>query len=636
MMTWISRWFSQATASKDYRSSDYLVLWLILAAGVVLRFWGLGNIGLHGDEETMAMPAMAILDTGHPHLPSGMYYARALLNIYLMSGSVWLFGESEWAFRLPSVIVGSFAGLAAFFMGRRFLSPQLNLAFVATITLLPGMIEVSQTARMYVFLVTCLIWFGACLFRWERDQRISSLMLALLVWVLSLHFHTLAIFAAPLFLFPGLSRRSWTQFIQGGAAFLAGGLLFRLYGRWISSKYPQDEERPPPLEEGSTQSAIEALLSGNKWLAVAIVLTVVALAILLLVKSVRRGGWVQMAPVLLVVSALLSMAVLHYHLGGILLMLGVVFWLRDRALPRSWLIAAMLLAAVMGGFHLGVLHNTGLYPGRKVIGAIVGTPSVWPTLRFLEYSPFAGIVYGGVFLFALCRFANGRPLPMHVLFFAMAVWAPLLILGYFAWWVPPRYAIGQVGFFLMCTVAGLAYVARERNWIADGSRLSGPKLALLAVVTTILINPIEFGRTVNPDYTNHPDHKGAAEYIKNLDLNPDAILIAEDILQQTYYLGSVDYYLREIDRAHGYAVVQDGRLVDQYTATEVLGTGAELEAVLDAGGERDVYVIGSGENFLEGERLFRGRGIAEVLESERLEVVYTGRDAKTKIWKLVR
>jgi hypothetical protein len=155
-------------------------------------------------------------------------------------------------------------------------------------------------------------------------------------------------------------------------------------------------------------------------------------------------------------------------------------------------------------------------------------------------------------------------------------------------------------------------------------------------VTTILINPIEFGRTVNPDYTNHPDHKGAAEYIKNLDLNPDAILIAEDILQQTYYLRNVDYYLREIDRAHAYAVVRDGRLVDQYTGAKVLGTGAELDAVLDASGERDVYVIGSGENFLEGERLFRGRGIAEVLGSERLEVVYTGRDAKTKIWKLVR
>ena len=49
-----------------------------------------------------------------------------------------------------------------------------------------------------------------------------------------------------------------------------------------------------------------------------------------------------------------------------------------------------------------------------------------------------------------------------------------------------------------------------------------------------------------------------------------------------------------------------------------------------------VYVIGSGENFNNGDRMFRGEGIADVLSSDRLLVVYTGRDGKTKIWKLWR
>ena len=154
----INRWFKPVTASQDYRRADYVLLGLILFVGTVLRFWGLDNVGLHGDEETMAMPALSLLENGEPRLPSGMYYPRALIHIYMMSGSVWMFGESEWAFRLPSAIVGSLAVLAAFFMGRRYLSPQFNLAFVATVALLPGLIEVSQTARMYVFLVTCMIW----------------------------------------------------------------------------------------------------------------------------------------------------------------------------------------------------------------------------------------------------------------------------------------------------------------------------------------------------------------------------------------------------------------------------------------------------------------------------------------------
>ena len=96
MLFIVNRWFEQVAASRDYRGSDYLLLVIILSVGTFLRFWGLGNVGLHGDEETMAMPAMSILESGQPLLPSGMFYPRALLNIYLMSGSVWMFGESEW------------------------------------------------------------------------------------------------------------------------------------------------------------------------------------------------------------------------------------------------------------------------------------------------------------------------------------------------------------------------------------------------------------------------------------------------------------------------------------------------------------------------------------------------------------
>jgi hypothetical protein len=161
-------------------------------------------------------------------------------------------------------------------------------------------------------------------------------------------------------------------------------------------------------------------------------------------------------------------------------------------------------------------------------------------------------------------------------------------------------------------------------------------LSVLVLVSAALINPVVLGRTVNPDYRIYPDHKGAARYISDLDLTTDPILIAEDVLQQTYYLGNVDYWLREIDDAQRFSVIRDGRLIDLYTATEVLGTGAELEAVLDHNHQNDIFIIGSGENFVDGKRNLRGRGIAEILDSDRLEVVYEGRDGKTKIWKLVR
>ena len=71
-----------------YSRRDYLFLAFIVVLGISLRFWGLGNAGLHGDEETMAMPAMQILESGLPVLPSGMLYPRAVSQLYLMASSV--------------------------------------------------------------------------------------------------------------------------------------------------------------------------------------------------------------------------------------------------------------------------------------------------------------------------------------------------------------------------------------------------------------------------------------------------------------------------------------------------------------------------------------------------------------------
>jgi hypothetical protein len=388
------------------------------------------------------------------------------------------------------------------------------------------------------------------------------------------------------------------------------------------------------LEADVPQTAFDALATGNGWLLVISAAAIAALASVALTKMVKRAEWLQVVPVLLVAFGLLAMAFLQYHIGGILLMLGTVFWLREQSLPPKWLLAPLLVAVVLTLVHLGVLYNTGLFPGRKLIGAVVGTLSVWPILRFLEYSPVAGAIYGIVLMFALIRFTKDKPLPMHFLFFAMAVWVPLLQLGYFRWYIPPRYSLGQLAFFLMCAFAGFAFLARKQKWIVDVSRLSRPMLAALVLVSAALINPVILGRTVNPSYEIYPDHKGAADFIRSLDLGPDAILIAEDVLQQTYYLGEVDYYLREIGDAHNFSILRDGRMVDQYTGTAILGTGADLETLLDATDGHDTFIIGSGENFVDRERMYRGKGIAKVLESDRLEVVYEGRDGKTKVWKL--
>jgi len=68
----------------------------IVLAGAIVRFWGLGSVGLHGDEKTMALPVMSLVNQGLPLMPSGMFYPRAVGQLYLMAASVMAFGRSEW------------------------------------------------------------------------------------------------------------------------------------------------------------------------------------------------------------------------------------------------------------------------------------------------------------------------------------------------------------------------------------------------------------------------------------------------------------------------------------------------------------------------------------------------------------
>ena len=173
--------FAPARPQEKSGRREWLLVLLIVTAGAVLRFWGLGAVGLHGDEETMAMPTQHIVEHGTPILPSGMFYPRAIGQLYLMAASVATFGQNEWALRLPSALCGVLLIVLSYFVGRRFLALRWNLAFVAAVALLPEFIVDAQTARMYVFFVASVAAFLLFLFRWERTERPAYLAGAVLM-----------------------------------------------------------------------------------------------------------------------------------------------------------------------------------------------------------------------------------------------------------------------------------------------------------------------------------------------------------------------------------------------------------------------------------------------------------------------
>jgi hypothetical protein len=165
-------------------------------------------------------------------------------------------------------------------------------------------------------------------------------------------------------------------------------------------------------------------------------------------------------------------------------------------------------------------------------------------------------------------------------------------------------------------------------------RATGFGALVAAVVCLLMIDPVRLRATVNPTYANYPDHQGAARFVESLHPGPGDIIVAEDPLVQTYYLGHVDYWLEDRQEAATFLRKVDGKWVDEYTDTPLIGSGAQLERLVHSRDRGAIYVIGSGENARDRKTVMRGLGIEQALDSPAFHLVYVGRDRLTDVWKV--
>ena len=616
--------------------SALVLLVLIVAMGAIVRFWGLGNVGLHGDEKTMALPAMHLLQYGTPEMPSGFLYPRAVPQLYLMAGSALAFGPSEWAFRLPSAICGVLLILLTWVAGRRFLEPRWNLALTATVALLPAFIEDAQTARMYVFLVTGVTGFMALLFAWERSGRRGYLLAAVLEMAVSLGFHTLSIFAAWLCFLPALlsgERRTpqvrlrlWRD---GSLAFVAIAAEFAALNHWMSTKYPHalGEIAGTPINGPHAVAPPLQVL----WL---LVVALPALALSWYV--IRARGWV---PVILLAASLMAQAARLDHLAILLIIAALVLARRNGSLPAArlalYFAACLLLAAAQIEYLL--LHRAGTL--SQILGLLLGWPSVRAFIAVSRYSAAALLIAVCGLAAALWRLAHRQRIPDHMLFLTLGVWIPLLQIGCFQWDPPQRYVEGQ----MLPLLIGV-FAIGQWAWATRAARAAEPAQSVpaparfgaiaAAVVCLLIIDPARLQAAVDPTYAHYPDHKGAAEFVESQHPLPADVLVAEDPLMQTYYLGHVDYWLQDREEAAPFLRKLDGRWVDEYTDVPLIGSGTQLERLVDRRDRGVIYVIGSGENAADRKTLMRGLGIEQALESPAFHLVYVGRDHLTDVWRV--
>jgi len=252
-------------------------------------------------------------------------------------------------------------------------------------------------------------------------------------------------------------------------------------------------------------------------------------------------------------------------------------------------------------------------------------------------SPAAGILTGALLAWGLYQLARRRPATDDWLLAVLGVWAPVFALGMFAWNVPSRYTEMSLMPMLLCA---FAFAQRATDWllaqVKRADRLPAGDRIAAALVGLCAIGPVGAAGVVDAGYRIHPDHVGAAQFMRSLQITDDDVLLAEDVLQQTYYLGKVDYWLIGPHVARKFIKsTPDGGVVDFYTGTPVIATGAMLDKVLQENQGRRIFVIGSGEGQSDKRRTVRGPELSAALVSERFETIFMGRDGLTRVLRAV-
>ena len=635
-------YIERRTPADQLTSLGLFVLAAIVVVGAVLRFWGLGNLSLYGDEELMGMATRGLVETGSPVLPSGMEYFRAFPQLLLTSLSTDIFGDTEWALRLPSAVIGTIGIVIAYMLGRRFLSVNLSIIFALIVALLPIMIALSQTARMYGFYVTFVMLFAIAVIRWERSQSVWDYVLAIMTCLACISFHGLAVFSMFLFFYPGFTRSSVWMFVAGGFAFAVCVGTYLALDAWIDSHYFELVGIPETPASLVDNELVFGLSPG------------VLLVGVLVVGAIAAGGFqfarrnekvrTDLFPISIAAACLASALIVailgQFHLSAILFAVGSVLMVRSQVgftIPLTVGVLLFLSLVVQAAIGWQSGQVTGL---NELILLLVGTPSAWPYLIFARFAPLAVAAYGVFLIFQLIRFANGRELPDHVLFFLVAVFAPLFMIGFFGGYIASRYLVGFLPFFVLAAIAAAQVVIGS-----SGAEQGAGSLARLATATIVLlaffVSPGDLLVNTNPRsadfsrlYENRGvDHRGAAEFIKAQGLTDDDVVIAVDAQQQSYYLGDrLDFYLRSLNSRRNSSILRNGMMLNLYTGTPQIATGAELANLMASRRRGDVYIIGSGEIEKNPARSL-GDGILETMEEFDLEEVYTGEDKVTKIWR---
>jgi 4-amino-4-deoxy-L-arabinose transferase-like glycosyltransferase len=186
----IGGWDSDETLPKPSLKTILIALSFFIIS-TAIRAIAIGDIPplLNGDEASSGLSAVDFFE-GHTDNIFGVgWFSFPSLYFYLQSYFIWIFGQTTFAIRFPSAIIGGLTVMAAYLVGKRMISNRAGL--IAGI-FLAGSHFHNHFSRLALNNIYDALWFLLALgFLWDgwKHQRRSSFLVAGISFGLAQYFY---------------------------------------------------------------------------------------------------------------------------------------------------------------------------------------------------------------------------------------------------------------------------------------------------------------------------------------------------------------------------------------------------------------------------------------------------------------
>jgi len=578
-----------------------------------IRFAGISDLSFYGDEETTAFAASSVLNSGKPAVPSGMDYNRAPLYSYMAAASASVLGETrELSYRLPALAFGILSILLMWIGTRRLLG--VAVALVATVLLVTSEWHAvtSGYARMYSPYVALFMCTAYCFLEWSRSRSSLILGIGVTLFLLSASFQILTVFVVALLLLPHFVLRELVPakfwFDAGVAAVLAIGAIY-LDGVLVQDAYSDFAI----AVSGTTKTTVlgnvalfwvpllqTALTGATLWIALAVI-TITGVA---LWRYLPRGTlpWNLATTGLCLLGVLMLVIGQVYALVLCLYLLCVLASARGMSVTRCLLYGGVLVflalvAAWIAHSATYVAHLTD--PNLQV---------VFPYLAqlFVKYPLLVGLALLAPLLAghrftadSMARFRHGNEYTaMLVRVLALFFVLNLFAFGIFGRWYEDRYIVHTYPFML--ALGAYTLVVCLDLLLAKLNSKNPLLVVTVGVIALCVLMPHHMiqgawraaarkhGDTNIENSRYFPDHASVGEYVR-AHLRPGDTVVATDVLQQRWYIGQADFWLRsETDVSIYVYEDRQGKIRDIYVNAEYLDAQHAAELL---NGEGRVWVV---------------------------------------------